>query len=226
MIQDTLRYKDIISIWGRTKSHLWRNDEGQQEVIPCACLTRSDVTGSHVTFPLTFFFLNFFPSISFLVLFFPVPFFPVFFPLSFFSSISFPVPFFPQFVFPYFFPRTFSNYFSPRTFSHYFFPVLFRIIFFPVFFTPYFFFRTFPIILFPVLPLPSPPPVLFFPVLFPMSQRLKSNVLKYQLVVFLEHVVITLFMFLAEYPFKRQRRASLEGWGADARSEGTKNEFI
>jgi hypothetical protein len=53
--------------------------------------------------------------------------------------------------------------------------------------------------LFPVLVSPY-----YFPVLFPMSQRLKSNVLRYQLVVFLEHVVITQFMFLAEYPFKRQ----------------------
>jgi hypothetical protein len=32
---------------------------------------------------------------------------------------------------------------------------------------------------------------------------LKSNVLKYQLVVFLVQVVLTQFMFLAEYPFKR-----------------------
>jgi hypothetical protein len=46
---------------------------------------------------------------------------------------------------------------------------------------------------------------------------LKSNVLKYQLVVFLVHVVIAQFMFLAEYPFKRHRRASLEGWGARMR---------
>jgi hypothetical protein len=37
----------------------------------------------------------------------------------------------------------------------------------------------------------------------PMSRRLKSNVLKYQLVVFLEHVVIAQVMFLAEYSFKR-----------------------
>ena len=36
-----------------------------------------------------------------------------------------------------------------------------------------------------------------------MSRRLKSNVLKYQLVVFLEHVVIAQVMFLAEYSFKR-----------------------
>ena len=191
MIQDTLRYKNIISIWGRTKSHLWRSDEGQQEVIQCACLTRSDVTGSHVTFPHTFFFLNFFPSISLLVLFSP-----------YFS----PCPFFPQFLFPYlFFLNLFFRTFFPAFFQIIFFPVLFRIIFFP-YFLPRTFFRTSPIILFPVLPIP--PPVLFFPyyfpVLFPMSQRLKSNVLKYQLVVFLEHVVITQFMFLAEYTFKRQ----------------------
>jgi hypothetical protein len=43
----------------------------------------------------------------------------------------------------------------------------------------------------------------YLPVLFPMSRRLKSNVLKYQLVVFLENVVIVQVMFLAEYSFKR-----------------------
>ena len=164
MIQDTLRYKDISSIWGRTKPHLWRSDEEQQEVIPCACLTRSDVTGSHVTFPLLF-FPQFFPVLFFPQFlfsyfisrtFFPLPFFPVFFPLSFFSSISFPVPFFPQFVFPYFFPPTFSNYFFPRTFSHYFFPYFFELffsrIFYPVLFfshfSNYFVSRTFFLVLF------------------------------------------------------------------------------
>jgi hypothetical protein len=34
---------------------------------------------------------------------------------------------------------------------------------------------------------------------------LKSNVLKYQWVVFLVRVVISQFMFLAEYPFKRHQ---------------------
>ena len=132
--------------------------EGEQpEVIPCACLTRSDVTRSHVTFPLTFF--------------------PYFFPGIFFPSTFFPV----------LFPRTFSNYFI--SISSYFFPPYF----FPVHF--------FPVLFFPrTLLLPF-----YFPVLFPMSRRLKSNVLKYQLVVFLEHVVITQFMYLAEYSFKRHR---------------------
>ena len=86
-------------------------------------------------------------------------------------------PYFPVLFFPILFFRTFfPPYFFSRTFSNYFVPV-----FFPVLFSPY----------------------SFSPVLFPMSRRLKSNVLKYQLVVFLEHVVIAQFMFLAEYPFKR-----------------------
>jgi hypothetical protein len=46
-------------------------------------------------------------------------------------------------------------------------------------------------------------PLYYFPLLFQMSRRLKSNVLKYQLVVFVVYVVIAQFMFLAEYPFKR-----------------------
>ena len=89
-------------------------------------------------------------------------------------------PYFPVLFTPYFFSRTIFPYFSPRTFSNYFifvFPYFF--IFFPVFF---------PSTFFPV----------FFPVLFQKSRRLKSNVLKYQLVVFLVHVVISQFMFLAE----------------------------
>ena len=56
-------------------------------------------------------------------------------------------------------------------------------------FSPYFFFRT----LFPVLFSRN-----ISPVLFQKSRRLKSNVLNYQLVVFLVHVVIAQFMFLAE----------------------------
>ena len=57
-----------------------------------------------------------------------------------------------------------------------------------------FFFVLFFRILFPLYFFPRN----YFPVLFQTSRRLKSNVLKYKLVVFLVHVVITQFMFLAE----------------------------
>jgi hypothetical protein len=56
---------------------------------------------------------------------------------------------------------------------------------------------------------------------------LKSNVLKYQWVVFLVRVVISQFMFLANIHLNVTSRASpgrVEC--AHARSEGTKNEFI
>jgi hypothetical protein len=86
-------------------------------------------------------------------------------------------------LFPYFFSRIFP-YFFPVLFFRTFFP---RILF-PVLFSPYF-----PRTFFPY----------YFPVLFQKSRRLKYNVLKYQLVVFLVHVVIRQFMFLAKYPFKR-----------------------
>ena len=114
---------------------------------------------------------------------------------------------------PYFFPRpffshTFFPYFPPPriicpVFFAYFFSILFSSYYFPVCFFSYFFSRTFfPHIFF----LYSPPPYLFpvilfpyyFPALFQKSRRLKSNVLIYQLVVFLVHVVISQFMFLAE----------------------------
>ena len=49
----------------------------------CACLTGSDVTGSHVTFSLTF--PPYFP-VLFFPYFFPVFFFPTFFPYFFLSS--------------------------------------------------------------------------------------------------------------------------------------------
>jgi hypothetical protein len=58
----------------------------------CTCLTGSDVTGSHVTFFLTFFSRTFFPY------FFPVLFFPYFFPRTFFFRSIFPV-FFSQYFF-------------------------------------------------------------------------------------------------------------------------------
>jgi hypothetical protein len=67
-----------------------------------------------------------------------------------------------------------------------FFPVfLFSCTFFPYLLFLYFFPRT---IFF----------TYYLPVIFQKSQRLKSNVLKYQLVVFLVHIVISQFMFLAE----------------------------
>ena len=51
------------SIWAQFKPYLRGSNGEQPEVVPCACLTRSDVNGSHVTSP---------PYIS-----------PVFFPVLF-----------------------------------------------------------------------------------------------------------------------------------------------
>ena len=84
-------------------------------------------------------------------------------------------PYFPVFFFTYFF----FSYFFPVFFSRTLFSRIFFYFFFPYFFRYY------------------------FPVLHQKSGRLKSNVLKYQWVVFLVRVVISQFMFLAEYPFKR-----------------------
>jgi hypothetical protein len=72
----------------------------------CACLTGSDVTGSHVTFPITFppYSPYFFPYI-----------FPYFFPVLFYRTFLFPYFFFHTFIFSFFF-RTFSRTFSPRIF--------------------------------------------------------------------------------------------------------------
>ena len=105
------------------------------------------------------------------------------------------------------FPRIFSRILPYFIFT-YFFPVLFHRIFFRTFcsctFFPYFFPRTFfPRIFFLVHFFSY-----YFPVLFQKSRPLKSNVLKYQLVVFLEHVVITQFMFLGNIHSKVTRRAS------------------
>ena len=102
-------------------------------------------------------------------------------------------------LFPLLFPRPCSRtFFSSTFFRNFCFPiflVLFSSYYFPVFcfrtFFPYFFYSTF----FPY----------YFPVLFQKSRRLKSNVLKYQLVVFLVHVVISQFIFLAEKPLKRHQ---------------------
>jgi hypothetical protein len=163
-----------------------------------------EVTGSDVTenarkchhrksrdlFP--YFFVPYFLSPYFFQYFFFYTFFPYFFPRTL-SRIFF-LYFFPYFLFVLFF-RTFFLFFFPFfflvLFPVLFFPTFFYLTYFPVLFTPRTFFsRTF---LFPY----------YLPVPFPMSRRLKSNVLKYQLVVFLEHVVITQVMFLAEYSFKR-----------------------
>ena len=125
------------------------------------------------------------------------------------------------FFFPYFFPP----YYFPVIFCF--------VLFFSALFSPYFFFRTifpffflyfflvvqqcwlgcslrrlhfFKLFVFPFLSRIFCPVLFFpyhFPVFFQKSRRLKSNVLKYQLVVFIVHVVITQFKFLAEYPFKR-----------------------
>jgi hypothetical protein len=77
-------------------------------------------------------------------------------------------------LFPYLFP-----YFPV------FFPLFFSYFFSSYFFFPYFFSRTYF-------------SRTIFPVFFKNSRCLKSNILKYQLVVFLVHVVIAQFMFLAE----------------------------
>ena len=100
-------------MWGRTKSHLWWSDEEQQEVIPCACLTRSDVTRSHVTFPLTCFpvFSPYFCFPYFFSHFFPY-FFPPYFFFRTFFLVFFSVLFFPLLFFQYFFPVLISRTFS------------------------------------------------------------------------------------------------------------------
>ena len=83
----------------------------------CACLTRSDVTGRHVTFPLTF-----------SPYFFAHTFFPYFFPLLFFPYFIFPY-FFPVHFYPYFFSLIFPLYFF---LPYHFFPVLFSCTFLKV----------------------------------------------------------------------------------------------
>ena len=119
--------------------------------------------------------------------------------LTIFSHTSSPPYFFPIFFFPYFFPV----FFSPVLFSLYFSRIVFRIFFriflgyfFPLFFSPYlffsyFFFRTF---FHPY----------FFPVLFFKSREFWNPTFQnISELFFLVHVVMTQFMFLAEYPFKR-----------------------
>ena len=69
-----------------------------------------------------------------------------------------------------------------------------QVIFFPYFFFTYFF----PVLFSPVLLFPVPFSPYYFPVLFKKSRGLKFNVLKSQLVVFLIHVIIAQFTFLAE----------------------------
>ena len=127
--------------------------------------------------------------------FFSRTFFPVLFPPYFFSrTFFFRTFFFRTFFFRTFFPVLFLPVFlSPYFFLPYFLFFTFFPYFFPLFFFLYFFSRTFFL------------PYYLFPVLFQKSWRLKSNVLKYQWLFFLVHntVVITQFMFLAEYSFKR-----------------------
>jgi hypothetical protein len=135
----------------------------------CARLTRSDVTGSHVIFPLLYF------PVHFLYRIFP-HFSPVF-SCTFFLVIS-------RTFFSYLFPYSSPYFFSCTFFRHYFpvlFPVFFSVRFSRVFFWgggeffPYLFFRNLISYFFSYFL-----PVLFFPVLFQKSRRLKFNVLKYQ----------------------------------------------
>jgi hypothetical protein len=92
--------------------------------------------------------------------FFPIFFSPYFFPV-FFSPVLFSL-YFSRIVFPYFFSYFFGVFFSLN-----FFPIfVFFVLFFPYFFSPVFF---------------SP---YYFRVLFQKSRILKSNVSKYQWVVF------------------------------------------
>ena len=185
----------------------------------CACLIGSDVTGSDRKMPFGSMFCAwatgscaisalvgpFSPEVTvtwpeetlsgLTTVFFPVLFSPYFFPRTFFPVLFFSVLFFSVlFFFVLFSPYFFYPYFCPRTFfSRIFFFFTFFPYFFPLFFFLYFFSRTFFL------------PYYLFPVLFQKSWRLKSNVLKYQWLFFLVHntVVITQFMFLAEYSFKR-----------------------
>ena len=76
----------------------------------CACLTGSDVTGSHVTFSLPF---------------------PPYFPVLFFSHTFYFFVLFPVLFSPYFFPVLFSFYFF--LFFPYFFSVLFPVLFYRTF---------------------------------------------------------------------------------------------
>ena len=110
-------------------------------------------------------------------------FFPVLFSPLLFSSLLF----FLHFCFPLLFSRTFFIFF-PYFFSVLFFSRIFFIFFFRTFFHVFFSRTIFPY---------------YSPVLFQKLRRLKSNVLKYQWVVFLVRVVISQFMFLEEYAFKR-----------------------
>ena len=104
----------MLVVYGYSSSRICGGSRGSDH---CACLTRSDVTGSHVTFS---------------PYYFPVPFFSYFFPLLFFPY------FFPPYLFPinffriYFFPVFFSLLFSP----YFFFFVLFSHIFFFLYFFP------------------------------------------------------------------------------------------
>ena len=142
--------------------------------------------------------------------------------LTFLAALLFPVLFFLYFLFPVlFFPVVFSPYYFSRTcfpiFFHvflflYFFPYFLFFLFFSVFFCffrtnfPFFFWYFFPRNFFHVFFSCNVFPRTYFScsILPYFFQKLPlSYVLKYQWVVFLVHVVITQFMFLAEYSFKR-----------------------
>ena len=122
-----------------------------------------------------------------------------------------------------------------RDCSPYFFPVLVPVLFFPVLFSvifvSLFFSYFFPRIIFPYSVFVLFSRIFFnstffpyyFPVLFQKSRRLKSNVLKYQLVVFLVHVLYHSSYSLRKSNWNVTSRASPRRVGcALARSEGTK----
>ena len=86
-----------------------------------------------------------------------------------------------------------SHVIFSHAFPPYFFPYFVPVLLIPKKIHIFFSCTFFPRIVFPY----------YFPILFQMSRRLKSNVLKSQSVVFLEYVVIAQAMLLAEYSFKR-----------------------
>ena len=191
---------DVSSIWERTNYHLRRIDEDRtiahawpEEALFgsmfCACATGSGAI-SALVWPFS-------PEVTVTwteealscITFIPVIFFRTFFPRPFFPALVVSRTFSPYFLFPvllspvnffsYYFSVIFSRNFFSRTFlSRNIFPYIFFRTFFPVFFSPVLFSSTF-------------------------SKVATTNVLIYQWVVFLVHVVITQFMFLVEYPFKR-----------------------
>jgi hypothetical protein len=187
----TRNQHDVSSIWGRTNYHLRRIDEDRtiahawpEETLFvsmfCACATGNGTISALVG--------PFSPEMTVTwteealsgITFIPILFFPYFlFPVLFSPYFLFPVLLSPVIYFSYYFPVIFSRTFFSRNF-------FFRTVF------PYIFFRTFF------------PRIFFSRTIFQyFSKNATTNVLIYQWVVFLVHVVITQFMFLVEYPFKR-----------------------